>query len=98
MDLRGPARVVLPCAGGRHHLYARKRQRFALVERLELGKLFGVLSDQLPNPPEQLAALGGGCRLPASRKSSPSGGHGRVDVSRPSGRERAEQFAGGRVE
>ena len=60
LDLRRPARHVAEQVGGERHVSrARDAERLAVVERLEHRELVRVLLDQLRDPPDQAAAVGG---------------------------------------
>ena len=59
LDLGGPAgHVVEQVRRQRHVRAARHADRLAVVERLELGELLGVLEDEVADLPDEAASLG----------------------------------------
>ena len=59
-SLGGPSGHVAEKFGGEGDVGgARDGQRFAVIERLEVGELFDVRVDQVAELPDELAALGG---------------------------------------
>ena len=66
VDLGGPAGHVVEQVGGERHVRAeRDGIGLAVVERLELREFLRVLEDQVPDPPDDAAAVG--WRHPAPR-------------------------------
>ena len=82
LDLGGPAGHVVEQVGGQRHVSRlRHGERLAVVQRLELGELVGVLEDQVADPPDDPAALGRGHPAPRAVLERPARRpHRAVDV------------------
>ena len=67
LDLGGPAGHVVEQVGGQRHVgRLSHRERLAVVQGLQLGQLFDVLEDQVADPPDDPAAIGGGHAAPGT--------------------------------
>ncbi len=81
----GPAREVAEMSGsGRDVDDLGELDGLAVVERLELGQLVGVLLDRLGQTGQHARAIGRRCLRPrAALERSTSGAHGAIDVLAP---------------
>jgi hypothetical protein len=86
--------------GGHAHVAAGGRQALAVVERLELGELLGVLVDHVADAPQQVRALARRHPRPrgAGLEGVAGGDDGAVGVDRGGLRDLDEDFLGGRVD
>ena len=65
LDLGGPARHVVEQVGGQRHIgRLGDSEWLAVVQRLQLGELVGVLQDEVADPPDDAAPLGRGHPAP----------------------------------
>ena len=82
----------------RHVRAARHGDRLAVVERLELGQLVGVLEDEVADLPDEPAPVGRGHPAPRAVVEGLAGrAHGPVDVFRVPLGHVGEGLSGGRV-
>ncbi len=81
----------------RHVRGPRDGERLAVVQRLELGQLIGVLEDQVPDPPDEAAALRRGHRAPRALEGLAGRPYRTVDVLDVTLGDPGEGLAGRRV-
>ena len=67
-----PGHVVEQVRGQRHVRGLRHGERLAVVQRLELGQLVGVLEDQVADPPDDPSPLGRGHPAPRALLERPA--------------------------
>jgi hypothetical protein len=84
--------------GQRHISSPRDRDRLAVIQRLQLGQLVGVIQDQVTDPPDDPAALGRGQSAPRPViEGSARGADRPVDVLGVALGDAGERLAGGRI-
>ena len=81
MELVGGAAIELEIAGGGLDIGARGAHRLAAVARLDRRQFLGIVENQLREPHQQAAALGGGEARPGAAFEGCAGrGDGAVDI------------------
>jgi len=102
VNLGGPSGVVAKHVGHHGHIdVARFKDRFAVVECLQLGQLVDILLDQVGDSPQDLASFAGGQLPPRSSevvKRLAGRGDGLVDVVRAGFGDLGQNLAGGGVD
>ncbi len=98
LDLRRPARVVAQVRHRGGDVALGRRQRLAVVERLELGELLAVCLDQLGERVHQPGALGRRDLAQRAVERGARGGHRAVDVLGPRLGDLADRLGGRRVD